>query len=69
MLFHKQRALEFMERFDLDALVATTRHNVLVSLGFSGVGPIYLRRRHDGDLRAVFPGSGFPARVDTLPAG
>lgn len=29
MLFHKTRALEFMERFDLDALIATTRHNVL----------------------------------------
>ena len=36
MLFHKERALEFMERFDLDALIATTRHNVLYLSGFQG---------------------------------
>ena len=29
MLFHKERALAYMERFNLDALIATTRHNVL----------------------------------------
>ncbi len=36
MLFHKERALDFMERFALDALVATTRHNVLYLSGFQG---------------------------------
>jgi len=28
MLFNRERALEFMARFDLDALLASTRHNV-----------------------------------------
>ena len=36
MLFHRERALGFMERFDLDALIATTRHNVLYLSGFQG---------------------------------
>ncbi len=36
MLFHRQRALEFMERFDLDALIAATRHNVLYLSGCQG---------------------------------
>ena len=36
MLFHKERALAYMERFNLDVLVATTRHNVLYLSGFQG---------------------------------
>ena len=36
MLFNQERALEFMTEFGLDALVATTRHNVLYLSGFQG---------------------------------
>jgi Xaa-Pro aminopeptidase len=36
MLFNRERALEFMVRYDLDALLATTRHNVLYLSGFQG---------------------------------
>jgi Xaa-Pro aminopeptidase len=36
MLFNRERALEFMVKYDLDALLATTRHNVLYLSGFQG---------------------------------
>ncbi len=36
MLFNRERALEFMTEFGLDALLATTRHNVLYLSGFQG---------------------------------
>jgi len=36
MLFNRERALEFMAKYDLDALLATTRHNVLYLSGFQG---------------------------------
>ncbi len=36
MLLNRERALEFMNRFNLDALLATTRHNVLYLSGFQG---------------------------------
>ncbi len=36
MLLNRERALEFMVKYDLDALLATTRHNVLYLSGFQG---------------------------------
>ena len=36
MLFNRERALGFMAKYDLDALLATTRHNVLYLSGFQG---------------------------------
>ena len=36
MLFNRERAFEFMTRFDLDALLATSRHNVLYLSDFQG---------------------------------
>ncbi|MEE9240923.1 MAG: Xaa-Pro peptidase family protein [bacterium] len=36
MLLNLERALEFMTRFDLDALLATSRHNVLYLSDFQG---------------------------------
>ena len=36
MLFNRERAQEFMTEFGLDALLATTRHNVLYLSGFQG---------------------------------
>ncbi len=36
MLFNRERALEFMTRFGLDALLATSRHNVLYLSDFQG---------------------------------
>ena len=36
MLFNRERALELMAKYDLDALLATTRHNVLYLSGFQG---------------------------------
>ncbi len=36
MLFNRERALEFMTEFGLDALLVTTRHNVLYLSGFQG---------------------------------
>ena len=36
MLFNRDRALQLMKEFDIDALLATTRHNVLYLSGFQG---------------------------------
>ncbi|HBK79498.1 MAG TPA: hypothetical protein DDZ83_07420 [Nitrospinae bacterium] len=36
MLFNRERALGFMAKYDLDALLATTRHNVLYLSGSQG---------------------------------
>ena len=36
MLFNKDRALQLMKEFDVEALLATTRHNVLYLSGFQG---------------------------------
>jgi len=36
MLFNRDRALQLMKEFDVEALLATTRHNVLYLSGFQG---------------------------------
>jgi hypothetical protein len=38
MLFNRERALELMQKFSLDALVATTRENVIYMSDFAPWG-------------------------------